>query len=180
MGEPFLYTLCLRFEQQGKIVDCDTVVFGIRETGTYFDEKVGGRVFLINGQKIFIKGGNWISSDLLLRLSPERYEAEVKMHAQMNMNMIRVWGGSITERPEFYDACDKYGILVWQDLWITGDCNGRWFDPRKRNRKLGDELIPMIIPCFLIRLSIRLKCCAIIRVFIYGVVVMNSLHRRYS
>ena len=46
---------------------------------------------MINGQNI-IKGGNWISSDLLLRLSPKRYEAEVKMHAQMNMNMIRVWG----------------------------------------------------------------------------------------
>ena len=142
MGEPFLYTLCLRFEQQGKIVDCDTVVFGIRETGTYFDEKVGGRVFLINGQKIFIKGGNWISSDLLLRLSPERYEAEVKMHAQMNMNMIRVWGGSITERPEFYDACDKYGMLVWQDLWITGDCNGRWFDPRKKESQARRRAYP--------------------------------------
>lgn len=142
MGEPFLYTLCLRFEQQGKIVDCDTVVFGIRETGTYFDEKVGGRVFLINGQKIFIKGGNWISSDLLLRLSPERYEAEVKMHAQMNMNMIRVWGGSITERPEFYDACDKYGMLVWQDLWITGDCNGRWFDSRKKESQARRRAYP--------------------------------------
>jgi hypothetical protein len=49
----------------------------------------------------------------------------------MNMNMIRVWGGSIMERPEFYDACDRYGILVWQDLWITGDCNGRWPDDKK-------------------------------------------------
>ncbi|MCK7535814.1 MAG: hypothetical protein MZV63_34935 [Marinilabiliales bacterium] len=54
------------------------------------------------------------------------------MHAEMNMNMIRVWGGSITERPEFYEACDRYGILVWQDLWITGDCNGRWPDTLKK------------------------------------------------
>ena len=50
----------------------------------------------------------------------------------MNMNMIRVWGGSIMERPEFYEACDRYGILVWQDLWITGDCNGRWPDTLKK------------------------------------------------
>jgi hypothetical protein len=49
----------------------------------------------------------------------------------MNMNMIRVWGGSITERPEFYDACDRNGIMVWQDLWITGDCNGRWPQEKK-------------------------------------------------
>ena len=68
----------------------------------------------------------------MLRLNPERYDAEVKMHAEMNMNMIRVWGGSITERPEFYDACDRNGILVWQDLWITGDCNGRWADTLRK------------------------------------------------
>jgi len=111
--------------------DVEQVKFGIREVSTEFDEESGGRVFRVNGQKIFIKGGNWIATDALLRLSPERYEQEVKMHASMNMNMIRVWGGSITERPEFYEACDRYGIMVWQDLWITGDCNGRWPDPKK-------------------------------------------------
>lgn len=132
MGNHPLYQLELKLELDHTISDTETVEFGIRETGNYFDEKVGGRVFLVNGQKIFIKGGNWISSDALLRLSPERYEAEVKMHAEMNMNMIRIWGGSITERPEFYAACDKYGLLVWQDLWVTGDCNGRWPDPKKR------------------------------------------------
>ncbi len=132
MGPQNLYNLELRFEQNKSVVDGEKVSFGIRETRDYFDNEVGGRVFLVNGQKVFIKGGNWISSDLLLRLSPERYDAEVRMHAQMNMNMIRVWGGSITERPEFYNACDKYGILVWQDLWITGDCNGCWLDPKKK------------------------------------------------
>ncbi len=132
MGKQALYQLKISFQQSNNISDSETLDFGIRETGTYFDKDLGGRVFLVNGQKVFIKGGNWISSDALLRLSPERYEAEVKMHAKMNMNMIRIWGGSITERPEFYKACDKYGILVWQDLWVTGDCNGCWFDPKKK------------------------------------------------
>lgn len=132
MGEPNLYDIEIHFEKNQQISDSESFRFGIRETGNYFDEKSGGRVFLINGQKIFVKGGNWISSDLLLRHTPERYEAEVKMHAEMNMNMIRIWGGSITERPEFYKACDEYGLLVWQDLWVTGDCNGRWFDPMKK------------------------------------------------
>lgn len=45
-------------------------------------------------------------------VDPERYDHEVRMHAEMRMNMIRVWGGGLTERPEFYEACDKYGILV--------------------------------------------------------------------
>ncbi len=132
MGTQDLYPLEIHFEQNKMISDSEELNFGIRQTDNYFDKIVGGRVFLVNGQKVFVKGGNWISSDLLLRHSPERYEAEVKMHAQMNMNMIRIWGGSITERPEFYNACDKYGVLVWQDLWITGDCNGCWLDPRKK------------------------------------------------
>lgn len=135
IGEPHLYQLQLRFVQGEYLSDSETVNVGIRETGSYFDEVSGGRVFLVNGQKIFIKGGNWIASDALLRLSPERYDAEVRMHAEMNMNMIRVWGGSMTERPEFYNACDKYGLLVWQDLWISGDGNGRWEDPKKKESR---------------------------------------------
>ena len=118
------------------------VTFGIRETGNYFDEKIKAQVFTVNGQKVFIKGGNWIASDALLRLSKERYEAEVRLHAEMNMNMIRIWGGGLTERPEFYDACDKYGILVWQDLWISGDCNGEWNDPTKKESQARRKAYP--------------------------------------
>ncbi len=142
MGEPVLYQLELSFKQDEIISDKESFNFGIRENNSYFDEIVGARVFLINGQKVFIKGGNWIASDALLRLSPERYEAEVYMHAQMNMNMIRIWGGSMTERPEFYDACDKYGLLVWQDLWVSGDCNGRWFDPKKKESQARRQSYP--------------------------------------
>ena len=142
MGEPVLYQLELSFEQGEIISDKESFNFGIRENDSYFDEIVGARVFLINGQKVFIKGGNWIASDAMLRLSPERYEAEVYMHAQMNMNMIRIWGGSMTERPEFYDACDKYGLLVWQDLWVSGDCNGRWYDPKKKESQIRRQAYP--------------------------------------
>jgi hypothetical protein len=74
-------------------------------------------------------------------MSKERYEAEIRLHAGMNMNMIRVWGGGLTERPEFYEACDKYGILVWQDLWKTGDCNGEWKDPTKRDSQARRKAI---------------------------------------
>jgi len=142
MGEANLYKLELSFKQQDIRSDSESFNIGLRQTSTYFDEKVGGRVFLINGQKIFIKGGNWIASDALLRLSPERYEAEVRMHAEMNMNMIRIWGGSMPERPEFYEACDKYGLLVWQDLWVSGDCNGRWLDPRKKESQARRQAYP--------------------------------------
>ena len=143
MGDQPLYSLTIDFiGESGSKMDSESVSFGLRETGNYFDEKMKARVFTVNGQKVFIKGGNWIASDALLRLSKERYEAEVRMHAGMNMNMIRVWGGGLTERPEFYDACDKYGILVWQDLWISGDCNGEWPDPVKKESQLRRKAYP--------------------------------------
>jgi len=136
-GDQPLYQVRISyFTQEGKLSDRETIPVGIRETGHIFDPTLKAQIFSVNGQKIFIKGGNWIASDALLRLSKERYEAEIRLHAGMNMNMVRVWGGSMTERPEFYDACDKYGILVWQDLWISGDCNGEWGDPSKKESQL--------------------------------------------
>jgi len=143
MGEQPLYSLDVGFRtMDGTLSDTEQVSFGIRETGNYFDDNIKARVFQINGQKIFIKGGNWIASDALLRLTKERYDAEIRMHAGMNMNMIRVWGGGITERPEFYEACDRYGILVWQDIWISGDCNGEWNDPTKRESQARRKEYP--------------------------------------
>ena len=143
MGDQPLYKVKFDFVvQNGAIYDTEVVKVGIRETSNYWDEKIKSRVFTVNGQKVFIKGGNWIASDMLMRLSRERYEAEVRMHAGMNMNMIRIWGGGLTERPEFYDACDKYGILVWQDLWISGDCNGEWFDATKKESQARRKAYP--------------------------------------
>lgn len=143
MGDQPLYTIKFDFIAEGGTkTDSELATFGIRETGNYFDDTLKARVFTVNGQKVFIKGGNWIASDALLRLSKERYDAEIRFHAGMNMNMIRVWGGGLTERPEFYDACDRYGILVWQDLWISGDCNGEWPDPTKKESQARRKAYP--------------------------------------
>jgi mannosylglycoprotein endo-beta-mannosidase len=124
--------------------DAHQLDFGVREIRTSWNSVTRSREISVNGQKIFIKGGNWIVSDELLRLSPERYDAEIRFHRDMNLNLIRVWGGALTERPEFYQACDKYGLLVFQDFWNSGDCNGRWPDPKKKDdqatrRKYPDD-----------------------------------------
>jgi mannosylglycoprotein endo-beta-mannosidase len=104
----------------------ESVRFGVREITSDVDPATNGRVFSVNGQQIFIRGGNWICSDAMLQLSAKRYHDEVRFHGEMNLNVIRVWGGSIAERPEFYDACDEFGLLVMQEFWMTGDCNGTW------------------------------------------------------
>lgn len=133
IGQQPLEEIHFSFIEQStqQVSDQQSVRFGIREIQTRKNEQNGGREFYVNGQRIYITGGNYIDSDWLLRLSPERYDHEVRFHAEMNLRMIRVWGGALLERPEFYQACDKYGILVFQDLWGSGDCNGAWEDLTK-------------------------------------------------
>jgi len=131
IGEQALQQMKIYFETNGAVSDSRELRYGIREITSLKCPENGGRKFYVNGQPVFITGGNYIASDWMLRLSPERYRAEVRFHAEMNMRMIRVWGGALLERPEFYDACDEYGILVFQDLWGSGDCNGAWNDATK-------------------------------------------------
>ena len=131
-GKAEMYHAKIVFESGEGSSDLEPLDFGIREVTTSWNTVTRSRQVEVNGQKIFIKGGNWIVSDELLRFSPQRYDAEVRLHRDMNLNLIRVWGGALTERPEFYEACDRYGMLVFQDFWNSGDCNGRWEDPKKK------------------------------------------------
>jgi mannosylglycoprotein endo-beta-mannosidase len=130
-GPQALYHISLRFAEGGNISDEEQVTFGVREIQATWNAHTQSRQIAVNGQRIFIKGGNWIVSDAMLRLSSARYDAEIRFHRDMRLNLIRVWGGALTERPEFYAACDRYGLLVMQDFWNSGDCNGRWPDPKK-------------------------------------------------
>ncbi|MCX6237297.1 MAG: glycosyl hydrolase [Bacteroidia bacterium] len=132
-GEQFLYPVEFEFLSNTKqVLDRESLQIGVREIQTVWNERTRSREVMVNGQKIFIRGGNWIVSDAMLRLTDARYEAEIRFHRDMNLNLIRIWGGALTERPEFFKACDKYGLLVFQDFWISGDCNGRWVDPMKK------------------------------------------------
>ena len=78
--------------------------------------------FVVNGQKIFAMGANYIPEDNLLgHLSEERSERLIRDCARANFNCIRIWGGGYYPEDYVYDACDRYGILVWQDLMFA--CN---------------------------------------------------------
>ncbi len=143
-GKQDMYPLTIEFYHKGKLSDKEQLNVGIREFKTDWNQVTQSMQVLVNGQKIFIKGGNWIISDAMLRFSKARYDAEIRFHRDMNLNLLRIWGGALTERPEFYEACDKYGLLVIQDFWMSGDCNGRWVDPFKADdqwtrRKYPDD-----------------------------------------
>ncbi|THU41099.1 glycosyl hydrolase [Niastella caeni] len=131
-GPQNLYATRFQFLEDGQTVaDEEKVTVGVREIQTEWNAITRSKQVSVNGQKIFIKGGNWIISDAMLRFTDQRFDAEVRYHRDMNLNLIRVWGGALIERPEFFNACDRYGMLVMQDFWMSGDCNGRWVDPMK-------------------------------------------------
>jgi mannosylglycoprotein endo-beta-mannosidase len=144
-GPQNLYDLKMQFLTDGtKLSDQEIVSVGVRQITSDWNNETHSRYIMVNGQKIFIKGGNWIISDAMLRFTDSRYDAEVRFHRDMNLNLIRVWGGALVERPEFYKACDKYGMLVFQDFWISGDADGKWLDPLKADdqwtrRKYPDD-----------------------------------------
>ncbi|MBQ3529126.1 MAG: glycoside hydrolase family 2 protein [Oscillospiraceae bacterium] len=76
--------------------------------------------FVINGVKIFAMGANYIPQDnLLSRISPDRTEKLIQSALDANFNCLRVWGGGYYPEDEFYDICDRYGIMVWQDFMIA-------------------------------------------------------------
>ena len=69
---------------------------------------------------MFAKGANYIPCDnFLTRVTDSIYEKTIRDAVSANMNMLRVWGGGVYEKDIFYDLCDKYGILIWQDFMFA-------------------------------------------------------------
>lgn len=119
-GDPNLYTCKLLCSVDGEVSDVKDITFGIKKYEyKMVNNAVGYPVltFYINGQKIYLKGGNWGMSEYLLRCHGKEYETKVRLHKEMNYNMIRLWTGCVTD-DEFYDYCDRYGIMVWNDFWL--------------------------------------------------------------
>lgn len=119
-GKQELYDLVLKTEINGEVTDSITTRFGIREITSTTDTPDKSRTFYINGKPIFIRGTNWLPENML-RTSDERTYAELRYSAQSGINLIRFWGGGITESDYFFQLCDELGILVWQEFWMTGD-----------------------------------------------------------
>ncbi len=114
-----LYTVEVSILYLDCAVDTKEYSIGLRTItlDTKPDEYGAQFAFFVNGVRIFAKGGNWIPSDsFVTRISDEKLEYLIKSCADANMNMIRIWGGGYYESDKFYELCDKYGILVWQDF----------------------------------------------------------------
>ncbi len=73
--------------------------------------------FTINGQEIFVRGLNYVPMDLMFaRNTPADYERIVRLAAEAGFNLFRIWGGGMVEKEAFYAACDRCGVMVWQEF----------------------------------------------------------------
>ncbi len=74
-------------------------------------------VFAVNGKRIYIKGVNMTPlSHCYGDVTKEQYEELLCALRDMNVNLIRVWGGGLIETEWFYELCDRYGFMVWQEF----------------------------------------------------------------
>lgn len=121
-GAPHLYDVKLRFEQDGNFVsDQKEFKSGVREMS--FTEKNMVLDLYVNGRRFIGRGGNWGFPESNLNYRSREYDVAVKYHADMNFTMIRNWVGQ-TGDEEFYEACDRHGIMVWQDFWLANPWDG--------------------------------------------------------
>lgn len=123
MGSQPLYTLTTEIvTADGELIDSLSKKIGLRTCELIQEDDEFGRSFRfrVNGRDVFMKGANWIPCDVFpSRIADETYRHLVASSAESGMNMIRVWGGGIYEDERFYDLCDEYGILIWQDFMFA-------------------------------------------------------------
>jgi beta-mannosidase len=103
MGEPRLYTIAVG----GRDVTVGFRTVELRENYRLF----------VNGRRLDVKGWNWVPIDALYGVPrPDKLAHLLGLAKRADVNLLRVWGGGLVETDEFYDLCDRLGLLVWQEF----------------------------------------------------------------
>jgi beta-mannosidase len=147
-GEPALYDAKAELiDEDGHVLATDTRRIGLRTVRLDLKEinlkdNPGRFCFIVNDEPIFVRGTNWVPLDALHSRDTVHLNRMMDMAADLNINMIRCWGGNIYEDHHFFDLCDKSGILVWQDF--TMGCN---FYPQRDDfaKAIEDEIQSVVI-----------------------------------
>ncbi len=121
-GIQYLYNLKVELIHESHIIDTAAEKFGARtlhidRSSDEYGEKFQ---FVVNGQPIYVHGANWVPASIFSGdTHAADYERLLQMARDARINMLRVWGGGIYENSEFYEICDRLGILVWQDFMFA-------------------------------------------------------------
>ena len=120
-GEQNMYGVTAEFITAGQCLGRLHFMTGLREM-TY-DTSEGILDIYINGRRLIGNGGNWGFPEIYLNYRAREYDAAVAYHADMNFTMIRNWVGQTGDR-EFFEACDRHGVMIWQDFWLANPWDG--------------------------------------------------------
>jgi beta-mannosidase len=102
---------------------CETT-FGLRTVamtpipGQEPNAKTYQWTFVINGRPTFVNGTGWCTMDSSMDFSRERYDRFLSLARDQHCQMLRAWGSGMPETDDFYDLCDRYGLMVMQE-WPT-------------------------------------------------------------
>jgi beta-mannosidase len=147
-GEPALYEAKAEIiGKDGNVLATDVKNIGLRtvqleRNDINLPDSPGKFCFIVNGERIFIHGTNWVPVDALHSRDDSLVEGVIDEVVDLNCNMVRCWGGNVYEDHHFFDLCDKYGILVWQDFAM-----GCSFYPQREDfaRKIEAEAISVVV-----------------------------------
>lgn len=115
-GEQNLYEIEVKVYVGTECQDIYKKTVGFRRV-----EQRGEFNFYINGLPVKLWGGNLAHADTLTGCYPK---IKGKLHqlldlAEMaNFNCLRVWGESEILDDDFYEECDRRGMLLWQDFYL--------------------------------------------------------------
>jgi len=148
-GNADLYRIRLQYINGQEISDDTSFVFGIRTVGSKIALVNGWlrRDFFVNGKRVHLVGGAWVP-DMMLNRDSSRNDYELHLCRNANVNLVRIWGGGLAETDNFYETADRYGMMVWQDFWVTGDTHGE-FNGSKDNPPRGDIYVRNIVSSIL-------------------------------
>jgi beta-galactosidase/beta-glucuronidase len=126
-GRANLYRIRLQYADASGVQDDTTFVFGIRTVSSKATNVNGfvRRDFFVNGKRVHLDGGAWVP-DMMVNRDSARYDYEMHLCRNANVNLVRIWGGGVTPPDAFWNAADRYGLMVWSDFWVTGDTQGEF------------------------------------------------------
>ena len=122
-GNPYLYEAGFQFTPEGGNTQSSSIRYqaGLREM-RYEGLKDSLRIY-VNGRRFIPLGGNWGFDEHNLLYRSREYDIAVGYHRDMNFTMIRNWVGQVGDEA-FYEACDRHGIMIWQDFWLANPADG--------------------------------------------------------
>ena len=107
-GEPFLYDIA--FVVDGERIGVGRTGFRALSPGPGFDADRDALALAVNGVGVFARGAVWTP------VAEDEVVPTLRTLRDAGANMVRLPGIGLPETPEFHDACDALGLLVWQDF----------------------------------------------------------------